>query len=179
MATPFARRYAAWDFMASQSGPTTLTAILPAAVLGPVLSCAENFHSVELVKRLLCGSLPRFPHLGFCVVDVRDVVDLHLRAVTAPEAAGQRFIAASDWMWMADVAHVLRSELDTSAKKVPTQGMPDVALFDRPLRFTTPLLGRKHVFSSAKAQAVLGWKPRQATTTLIDAARSAIAIGAV
>ena len=112
------------------------------------------------------------------------MVDLHLRAMTAPEAAGQRFIAASDWVWMADVAHVLRSELDTSAKKVPTQGMPDVvlrivALFDRPLRFTTPLLGRKHVFSSAKAQAVLGWKPRQATTTLIDAARSAIAIGAV
>jgi len=175
---------AAWDFMANQSGPTTLTTILPAAVLGPVLSGAENLHSVELAKRLLSGSLPRFPHLGFCVVDVRDVVDLHIRAMTAPEAAGQRFIAASDWVWMADVASVLRSELGASAKKVPTQGMPDfvlriVAMFDRPLRFTTPLLGRKHVFSSAKAQTVLGWKPCPAATTIVDSARSAIAIGAV
>lgn len=175
---------AAWDFMASQSGSTTLTTILPSAVLGPVLGGAENLHSVELAKRMLSGSLPRFPHLGFCVVDVRDVVDLHIRAMTAPEAAGQRFIAASDWVWMADVASVLRSELGASAKKVPTQGMPDfvlriVAMFDRPLRFTTPLLGRKHVFSSAKAQAVLGWKPRPAATTIVDAARSAIVIGAV
>lgn len=174
---------AAWDFMANQSGPTTLTTILPAAVLGPTLS-AENLHSVELVQRLLNGSLPRFPRFGFCVVDVRDVVDLHIRAMSAPEAAGERFIAASDWVWMADVSRILRSELGTSAKKVPTQEMPDfvlriVAMFQRPMRFVIPLLGRKHVFSSAKAQSMLDWKPRPATTTIVDAARSAIAIGAV
>lgn len=174
---------AAWDFMASQSGPTALTTILPAAVVGPTLS-ADNPHSVQLAQRMLNGSLPRFPRLGFCVVDVRDVVDLHIRAMTAPEAAGERFIAASDWVWMADVARIVRSELGASAKKVPTRAMPDVvlrvvALFDRPLRFVTPLLGRKHVFSSAKAQSVLGWNPRPADTTIVDAARSAIAIDAV
>ena len=133
---------------------------------------------------MLNGSLPKFPHLGFCVVDVRDVVDLHIRAMTAPEAAGERFIAASDWVWMADVSRILRSELGTSAKKVPTQAMPDfvlriVALFQPPMRFVTPLLGRKHVFSSAKAQAMLDGKPRPAAATIVDAARSAIAIGAV
>ncbi len=171
---------AAWDFMASQSGSTTLTTILPVAVLGPVLS-AENLGSVQLISRLLGGSMPGIPHLGFCVVDVRDVVDLHIRAMTAPEAAGERFIAAGDWVWMADVSGILRSALGASAKKVPTRGVPDfvlriVALFDRPLQFVTPLLGRKHVFSSAKAQAVLGWKPRPAATTIVDCARSLIAV---
>ena len=174
---------AAWDFMASQSGPTTFTTVLPSAVLGPALD-AENVHLVQLAQRFLSGKLPRVPHLGFCVVDVRDVVDLHIRAMTAPEAAGERFIAASDWVWMADVAAVLRSELGDAAGKVPTGAMPDfvlriVALFQRPMRFVLPLLGRKHVFSSAKARAVLGWQPRSATTTIVDAARSAIAIGAV
>ena len=174
---------AAWDFMASQSGPTTLTTILPDAVLGPVLG-AENLQAIQLVRRMLNGSLPRLPRIGFCVVDVRDVVDLHLRAMTAPGAAGERFIAASDWVWMADVSDVLRSELGPSAKKVPTRGMPDavlriVALFQRPMRFVTPLLGRKHVFSSAKAQALLGWRPRPAAAAIVDSARSAIAIGAV
>ena len=124
------------------------------------------------------------PRLGFCVVDVRDVVDLHIRAMTAPQAAGERFIAASGWVWMADVSNILRSELGAAAKKVPTRGMPDlvlriVALFQRPMRFVLPLLGRKHVFSSAKAQTMLGWTPRPAAPAIIDAARSAIAIGAV
>ena len=103
--------------------------------------------------------------------------------MTAPQAAGERFIAASDWMWMAGVAHVLRSDLGASAKKVPTGPMPDivlriVALFQRPMRFVEPLLGRKHVFSAAKAKAVLAWQARPAATTIIDSARSVIALGA-
>ncbi len=174
---------AAWDFMARQSGRTTLTTILPSAVAGPVLG-KDNLHDAQLARRMLNGSLPRYPRLGFCIVDVRDVVDLHIRAMTTPDAAGERFIAASDWMWMADVAHVLRSELGVEAKKVPTRPMPDfvlriVALFQRPMRFVVPLLGRKHVFTSVKAKAVLGWKPRPAATTVVDAARSVIAFGAV
>jgi dihydroflavonol-4-reductase len=174
---------AAWEFMTSQSGPTTLTTILPSAVLGPVFG-PEYVGSVQLAQRMLNGKLPGLPRLGFCVVDVRDVVDLHIRAMTAPEAAGERFIAASDWMWMADVANVLRSALGATAKQAPTRRLPDfvlriVALFDRPMQFMTPLLGRKHVFTSAKAQAVLGWTPRPAATTIVDSARSALEIGAV
>ena len=81
---------AAWDLMAGQPGPTTLVTIMPAAVVGPVFS-ADYAHAAQLVQRMLSGKVPRFPHLGFCVVDVRDVVDLHLRAMTAPAAAGERF----------------------------------------------------------------------------------------
>lgn len=174
---------AAWDFMASQPGRTTLTTILPAAIIGPALS-GDSDHSVELVKRMLSGGMPRFPNFGFCVVDVRDVADLHIRAMSAPEAAGERLIAASDWMWMADVANVLRSGLGEAANKVPTGTMPDfmlriAAMFGGPARFIVPLLGHKHVFSSTKAQSMLDWKPRPAATTIMDTARSAIAIGVV
>ena len=73
---------------------------------------------------MLNGSLPRYPRIGFCVVDVRDVVDLHIRAMVAPEAASQRFIAASDWMWMGDVARTLRDALGPRAAKAPTRPMP-------------------------------------------------------
>jgi dihydroflavonol-4-reductase len=170
----------AWDFMASQSGPTTLTTILPSAVFGPVFT-AENLGSVRLISRLLDGKMPAIPRIGFCVVDVRDVVDLHIRAMTAPAAAGQRFIAAGVWMRWADVAGVLRSALGAAAKKVPAREMPDfvlktAALFDRQMQFVTPGLGRRHDFTSAKAQAVLGWKPRPAQTTIVDCAKSLIAV---
>jgi nucleoside-diphosphate-sugar epimerase len=145
---------------------------------------SENLGSVQLISRLLDGKMPAIPRIGFCVVDVRDVVDLHIRAMTAPEAAGHRFIAAGDWMRWADVAGVLRSALGADAKNVPTRGMPDfvpkiAALFNRQMQFFTPGLGRKHDFTSAKAQAVLGWKARPAAETIVDCARSLIATGAV
>ena len=170
---------AAWDLMAGQFGPT----ILPAAVTGPVLG-PDNLHPLQLVRRMLNGSMPRYPHLGFCVVDVRDAADLHIRAMIDPKAGRERFIAAGDWMWMGDVSQALRSELGARADEVPSRAMPDfvlriVALFQRPVKFVVPLLGRKHVFTSAKAQASLGWKPRSGAASIIDAAHSAIAIGAV
>ena len=169
--------------MAKQpSTRTTLTTILPTAVLGPLLT-AENLGSVQLLQRLMNGSMPGYPRLGFGITDVRDVADLHIRAMTAPEAAGQRFLAISEWLWMKEMAEIVRQALGSRAR-VPTRQMPDfvlrlVSIFDRPLRFIIPALGKKHANTSAKAQAVLGWKPRPARETLIACAEDLIARGAV
>ena len=170
---------AAWDFMRDHAGATTLTTILPGAIFGPVLT-TENLGSVQVISRLLTGRAPGNPRLGFSIVDVRDLADLHLRAMTSPEAAGQRFIAAGDFMWMADMSKTMREKLGARAGKVPTRTLPDfvlrlAALFDPPLRLVTPSLGRRHAFTSAKAQRILGWVPRPATTTVIDCAESLLA----
>jgi dihydroflavonol-4-reductase len=152
-------------------------------VFGPVLS-RDFSESVQAVQRLLSGRVPGLPRLGFSFVDVRDVAGLHIRAMTAPEAAGQRFIAAGDFAWMADLAALLRSRLGDAARKVPTHRVPDLvvrlaALFDRSLAAVAPRLGEKRAFTSAKAQKVLGWRPRSLEETVLDCARSLIAIGAV
>lgn len=77
--------------MADYDGPTTLTTILPGAVFGPILT-PTTLNSVQIIGRLVKG-MPGTPRIGFEVVDVRDLVDVHIRAMTAPEAAGQRFLA--------------------------------------------------------------------------------------
>jgi nucleoside-diphosphate-sugar epimerase len=84
-------------------------------------------------------------------------------------------------MWMSEVASLMRARLGEAAKKTPTRVLPDflvrlVARVDRSAQFIIPLLGRKHVFSAAKAERVLGWTPRQAAETILDTARSALAI---
>lgn len=167
---------AAWEFMAGSAGPTTLATLLPGAVFGPVLT-TENVGSVQLIQRLLEGRPPGIPRLGFSVVDVRDLADLHVRAMTSPEAAGQRFLAAGDFLWMKEVADTLRSSLGERAAKVPTRGLPDFAvrllsLFLPPLRMLTPDLGRRNPLTSGKARRVLGFSPRPAATTVVDTAES-------
>jgi nucleoside-diphosphate-sugar epimerase len=167
---------AAWDFMAGNTGPTTLTTILPGAVFGPVLTTA-NLGSVQVIGRLLHGRPPGIPRLGFWIVDVRDLADLHIRAMTCPEAAGGRFIAVGAFMWMQDIARTLRATLGEHAAKVPTRRLPDfavrlMALFVPPLRAVTPGLGHRRCFDGTKARQVLGFTPRPATTTVVDCAHS-------
>lgn len=114
------------------------------------------------------------------MVDVRDLADLHIRAMTSAEAAGQRFLAAGDFMWMLDIAKTLRSRLGLRASKVPTRGLPDVVvrllswLVMPQLRTLTPELGRRNALTSEKARRVLGFAPRPAATTIVECAESLI-----
>jgi len=168
---------AAWDFMADHEGPTTLTTILPGAVFGPVLD-ASNLGSVQIIGRLLNG-MPGTPRIGFEIVDVRDLADVHLRAMTAPEAAGQRFLATGEFFWMHDMALALRAGLGDAAAKVPTRNLPNLAirvsaLFDSTLREIMPALGRRHRHSTEKAQRLLGWRARPARETVVACAKSLI-----
>jgi nucleoside-diphosphate-sugar epimerase len=173
---------AAWKFIENNPGRTTLTTVLPGAILGPVLS-AENLGSVRIVGRLLAG-MPGVPRIGFNIVDVRDLVDLHIRAMTASAAAGERFIAVGGFMWMLDVAKEIRAKLGAAATKVPTRTVPDfalrsMALVNPELRGIVPMLGRKYVHTSEKAQRVLEWSPRLAAATVVDTAQSLVDRNAV
>jgi nucleoside-diphosphate-sugar epimerase len=128
--------------------------------------------------------VPGLPRLGFNVVDVRDVADLHIRAMTDPKAAGERFVAAANFAWMGDLAQLMREKLGAGGGKVPTRKVPDfvirlAGLFDKDLGSVTPNLGHKHDYSSAKAQTLLGWRPRPLEDTVLDTARSLIAQGVV
>jgi nucleoside-diphosphate-sugar epimerase len=112
---------------------------------------------------------------------VRDVADLHVKAMLAPEAGGERFIAVTQFLWMAEVAAVLRRELGEDAAKVPTRGVPNLlvramALFDPGVRSITNQLGKKLTYSGEKAKTVLGWSPRSIEETIAETARSMVAV---
>jgi nucleoside-diphosphate-sugar epimerase len=171
---------AAWTWVTERGGNLELATINPGLVLGPLLS-RDYAISIDVVKRLLDGSLPGLPAFGWPLVDVRDIADLHLRAMTDPKAAGERFIAAGSFYWMADVARTLRSRRPELAKRVPTRRLPDwllkLAGFVEPmLRDRLFELGKKRTFSSDKARALLGWSPRPNDETIVDTADSLAAL---
>ena len=169
---------AVWDFVerARPSGSLTISTILPGMVLGPVMGNHVS-GSVELIARLLSGRVPAIPRIGFAIVDVRDLVELHLEAMLAPAAANERFVAAHEFLWMSEIAAVLRARLGARAARVPTRAMPDfvvrlAALVQADARFLAPRLGVKHQFSNAKAATLLDWHPRPARETVLDTAAS-------
>ena len=168
---------AAWDFVAREGGGLELSVVNPVGVFGPVFG-ADFATSVLLVQRLMDGALPGCPRLQFGVVDVRDVVDLHLRALHAPAAAGERFLAtAGDFLWVREMAIVLRERLGPAARRVPTRLLPDWlvrlgSLADPAVRQIVPELGRRKNASSDKARRLLGWSPRSAGEALVATAES-------
>lgn len=177
---------AARDWVASEGGDIEYCAVCPVAVLGPVQG-ADFAASIELVQRLLNGSVPALPNVGFSIVDLRDVAELHVLALEAPaeKVRDGRFIGSSGpFFKFADVAKVLRDRLGPLARKVPTRNMPDwgvrlLAMVMPPARQLIGELGRSRATSSARAQSVLGWKPRPPEDSIEDCARSLIEKGIV
>jgi nucleoside-diphosphate-sugar epimerase len=176
---------AAWQFVQSlpaQRGLELVT-LNPGVVLGPVMS-GDYAVSVEVVRKLLAREAPGCPNLGWALTDVRDLAAAHLTALHAPEAPGQRFIVASHHVPMREIARVLARRFGPRGFKVPTGSVPDwvlrlVAYWDRTVALAVPELGKRQDVSSAHAQALLGWKPRDIEDTLVDTGESLLRHGLV
>ena len=173
---------AAWDFIAREGGGLELSVVNPVGVFGPVLG-PDFSSSILLLKQLLSGAMPACPRLFFGVVDVRDVADLHLRAMTHPEARGERFLAvAGDFLALIDIARILRAHLGDVARKVPQRELPDwlvrlAALVIPMVRQTLPELGKVKNGSNEKARRVLGWTPRSNEECLVATGESLQRLG--
>lgn len=185
--TPYVRsktiaERAAWEHVRARGAEGQLAVVNPGAIIGPVLSDDRSF-SLQVIERLLNG-VPAMPRLGFVLVDVRDVADLHIRAMTAPAAGGERFLAVDRFLWMKDVARILRERLGTDAGKVPTRVAPDLliramGLFDPSIRTIVNDLGESPSYTAEKARTTLGWEPRPIEDSVADTAQSLVEHGLV
>jgi dihydroflavonol-4-reductase len=146
----------AWDFMNSEGGDTELTVVNPTFILGPPLT-AETGSSLYLIKAMFNGAMSVAPRHRFGIVDVRDVADLHIRAMAAPAAAGRRFIGVSDHPAMSylELAQILRERFGPLAAKAPTEEAPGDEL-------------PRQVIHNDRAKRELGWRPRPVETTIVD-----------
>jgi nucleoside-diphosphate-sugar epimerase len=151
---------AAWDFMDREGGDTELVVVNPTFILGPALS-TQLVSSLQLIEAMLDGKMPVVPRRRFGVADVRDVADLHIRAMAAPEAAGQRFLALADGPTVSflEVAQILRERLGPLAERAPTEEAPG----EEPPRL---------IIHNDRARRELGWRPRPAVTTIVESAES-------
>jgi dihydroflavonol-4-reductase len=170
---------AAWEFIEQEGRGLELAAVNPTGVMGPVLG-PDYSHSIDIIKNMLTGKMAGCPKINSCFVDVRDVADLHLRAMTNPAAKGERFIAtAGESIWMVEVAKILKTNLGEAAAKVSTKQLPTtllrvLAMKDPKIKSIVPLLGIYMNTTSAKAIRLLGWSPRSTEEAILATAESLI-----
>ena len=174
---------AARDWVAQEGGGIEYCSINPSVVLGPVWS-RDYSASVVVVKKLLDGSMGATPDFGFGIVDVRDVADLHVRCLTTPGMAGERFIASGPFLKLREVADILRAQLGAQAHKVTTRNLPDwvvrvLALVNPLARLAAGELGSVRHQDASHAKVVLGWQTRPVEQSIVDTARCLIELGIV
>jgi nucleoside-diphosphate-sugar epimerase len=150
----------AWDFIEREGGDIELVVVNPTFILGPTLTAPAR-SSLQLVKAMLDGTMPVVRRQRFGVADVRDVADLHIRAMAAPGAAGKRYLALADGPTISflQLAGILRERLGPLAKRVPTEEAPG----PEPARL---------IIHNDRAKQELGWRPRPAETTIVETAES-------
>lgn len=173
---------AAWDFIAREGGSLELAVVNPVAVFGPAIG-ADLSSSVEIVRAMLTGEMPAAPKIHFGVVDVRDVADLHVRAMFTPEARGERFLAvAGETVSLMEIARILKAQFPKEAAKAPGFELPNwllrlLAIVVPFARTAVPHLGVIRQASNDKARRVLGWMPRSNQEAIVATAESLIRLG--
>lgn len=172
---------AAWDYARTHTD-IELAVVNPTGIFGPQLGARPNA-SVGLVEAMLTGRMPVVPIMYFGVVDVRDVVDLHLRAMLHPDAAGERFIAVGGpAISLFGMARILRKHFPAAADLLPSRELTieevrEAAKTDPALRDAAVLGGRIPLISNDKARTVLGWNPRDVADSVVATADSQIRLG--
>ncbi|MGN8070157.1 SDR family oxidoreductase [Mucilaginibacter sp. 22184] len=175
---------AAWDYVNGEGKGLELSVVNPVAVLGPVLG-PDYSHSIRLIQGMLSGTIKGLPKITFPQVDVRDVADLHVKAMTHPDAKGQRFLAsAGEAISNLDIARILREGLGEKAAKVPQREMPSwliriIGLFNPKVRLIVPHLGLYKEVSHDKASRLLNWEPRPTRDAVLATGRSLVDLGLV
>jgi nucleoside-diphosphate-sugar epimerase len=155
---------AAWNFMEKEGGSLELAVINPVAIFGPSLGPGKS-PSLGLLKMILSGSAKAIPNIVLNVVDIRDVADLHIRAMTNPNANGQRFIASADGeISLPQIAILLKNKMPAISAKVSTKTLSNwvvgiASLFSAQAKQAAYFLSINRNISNAKAKKILGWKP--------------------
>jgi nucleoside-diphosphate-sugar epimerase len=152
---------AAWEFIKNEGGDMELTVINPVGIFGPVIGDIYPASFEGVIKALIEGTVMESPAFTFGIVDVRDVADIHIKAMLHPEASGQRFLATSEGaMSFYDVAQLIKKERPGKAAKIADMKPTAQEFYTK--------------MSNKKAGEILGWHPKSKEEAILASVDSSV-----
>lgn len=150
----------AWELVDAQGWHERLVTINPGAILGPLLD-NDPGTSAALIVPVMKGQMPAVPRLSMVLVDVRDVAEAHVKALTAPDAGGRRFPMGADTNSMLELSQMLSRAFPDRAAKFPRRELGDwvirvAALFSGEARSALGELGVVKRLDSTDVVRLLG-----------------------
>ncbi|KAF2396255.1 NAD(P)-binding protein [Trichodelitschia bisporula] len=164
---------AAWNFIERAKPNFDLVVINPPLVLGPIVHYLNSLDALntsnERVRNCIQGQWKdEIPDTGvFAWVDVRDLADIHVKAVELPEAGGKRFFATAGFYSNKEIADIVRNHFP-EYKNLPG---PDIKGGDYP---TEGL----YKVDNSRVKSVLGTKFTSLEDSIVDLVKSLQTVGA-
>ena len=160
-----------WHDSKGDEAPMMVT-INPCVVLGPPLSRRHLRGSQSFVMTLLNREIPFVVPMHISIVDVRDVAEAHVRALTQGKEAG-RYLVVSGQMWFRDVARAVKAA--NPGLRIPTKQVPYllsllVSIFHPKisLSWARMHLGKRLFWDVSPAEKDLGMEWRSPEESLLD-----------
>ncbi|WP_298918996.1 NAD-dependent epimerase/dehydratase family protein [uncultured Algimonas sp.] len=171
----------AWAYADAQGLRDRLTTVNPGFVLGPD-PYDNGGASLGVVRQIMNGEFPAVPKLAYPVVDVRDCAAIHVAAMSAPDAAGRRLMAAGQTLSFKEIGEILEGEFPQA--KLPRMEAPNfmlrlMSIFDDRIKSILPDLGHTAHADSAYVTSMTGVVPRPAKESVLASARDLVANGGV
>tara|TARA_B100000287_G_scaffold347321_1_gene335159 strand:+ start:2133 stop:3152 length:1020 start_codon:yes stop_codon:yes gene_type:complete len=155
----------------NKNGPRMVT-INPCVVLGPPLSKRHLRGSPSFIMMLLRREIPFVIPMHISIVDVRDVAEAHVRALSRGDSGG-RYLVVSGQMWWKEVAMAIKKGNPTM--KIPTKQIPYflslvVSIFHPrvSLSWARMHLGKRLYWDASPAEKDLGMEWRSPEESLLD-----------
>lgn len=176
---------AAWELIhgSQNENGMELVAVNPSNVMGPVLD--GHLHtSAEWFRTLMHAEVPGISRLQLDLVDVRDLTDILIKAMTNPEAAGKRFICNAASIPLLEFSQILHENFSDRGYRIPHKLIPEIVIqclapFIPKVKAVAKTMNWEYRFSTLQIQAVFGWQPRPYRETIIEMAESLISFGLV
>lgn len=166
----------AWHFVKAEQPGFDMAVVNPAFVIGPVLSPRADAQSIRFLKSLLDGSKDEVGADAFGVVDVRDVAQAHVNAMTASLTIDSGAFNSNN-----EARFILSSERTYSMLELATMlhGSPDLR---HHYRIPTSAVGPQKqnlTYSNKRARHVLGISFRDPRQSMLEGAQSLIKFGII
>ena len=166
---------AAWSHLTEnkKTSNSELVVIAPGGVFGPPLGDDITGESLSILSKMLDGKIPFVPKTAFPMVDVRDVAQLHVKALKNKTAAGKRFIVSgAEPISFVDAATILKQNgyRGSSTKIAPAWLLNFMALFDREAKGMLGILDMHLKADNSATIKTFKWNPIPFEKSLIESA---------